>query len=158
MEPLFSEWLTLVAGFTHPLPRGAAVSPRQLAELPLASFTGMFVSRRYIDDYCSLHGIEPRIALEANSISAVLEIIRRGELAAILPSAMQNEHRDLRYISLDPPFPIRAVALLRRQGAYRTAASIAFCTLLKDMLQDGELSSLETFASECNSQRDVGGQ
>jgi hypothetical protein len=26
MEPLFSEWLTLVAGFTHPLPRGAAVS------------------------------------------------------------------------------------------------------------------------------------
>jgi hypothetical protein len=78
MEPLFSEWLTLVAGFTHPLPRGAAVSPRQLAELPLASFTGMFVSRRYIDDYCSLHGIEPRIALEANSISAVLKIIRRS--------------------------------------------------------------------------------
>ncbi|MDR5752838.1 MULTISPECIES: transcriptional regulator CynR [unclassified Caballeronia] len=148
IEPLFVERLTLVAGGSHPLTRGAAaVSPAQLAELPLALLTGNFVSRRYIDDYFHGHGIKPNIALQANSISAVLKIVRRGDVAAILPSAMQREHGDLAYVPLDPPFPTRTVALLKRRRAYRTAASVRFCTLLKEMLREGELSALQDFAA-----------
>lgn len=148
IEPLFVERLTLVAGGAHPLTRGAAaVSPAQLAELPLALLTGNFVSRRYIDDYFHVHGVKPNIALQANSISAVLKIVRRGDVAAILPSAMQREHGDLSYVPLDPPFPTRTVALLKRRRAYRTAASVSFCTLLKEMLREGELSALQDFAT-----------
>jgi LysR family cyn operon transcriptional activator len=147
IEPLFIERLTLVAGGAHPLTRGAAaVAPPQLAGVPLALLTGNFVSRRYIDDYFHAHGIKPNIALQANSISAVLKIVRRGDVAAILPSAMQREHGDLSYVPLDPPFPTRTVALLKRRRAYRTAASVRFCALLKEMLHEGELSALQDFA------------
>ncbi|WP_438391295.1 transcriptional regulator CynR [Caballeronia sp. DA-9] len=148
VEPLFSERLTLVAGGAHRLTRTSlAVVPSQLAEVPLALLTGNFVSRRYVDDYFLAHRIKPDIALQANSISAVLKLVRRGEIAAILPSAMQHEHGDLSYVPLDPPFPTRTVALLRRRHAYRTVASVRFCALLTEMLLTGELSNLKTFAA-----------
>jgi LysR family cyn operon transcriptional activator len=60
---------------------------------------------------------------------------------------MQHEHRDLSYVPLDPPFPIRTAALLQRRGAYRSVASIAFCRLLREMLQAGDLSKLKAFAT-----------
>jgi LysR family cyn operon transcriptional activator len=121
--------------------------PSQLAEIPLALLTGNFVSRRYVDDYFLANKIKPNIALQANSISAVLKLVRRGEIAAILPSAMQHEHRDLAYVPLDPPFPTRTVALLRRRHAYRTVASVRFCALLTEMLLTGELSKLKVYAA-----------
>ena len=148
VQPLFGERLTLVTGGSHPLARSLrAVVPAELAQISLALLTGNFVSRRYVDDYFLLHRIKPKIALQANSISAVLKLIRRGEVAAILPSAMQHEHRDLSYVPLDPPFPIRTAALLRRRDAYRTVASIAFCELLTEMLEVGEFSKLKGFAT-----------
>ncbi|CAN7701183.1 transcriptional regulator CynR [Caballeronia sp. LjRoot29] len=148
VEPLFGERLTLVAGGAHPLARSSiTVVPNQLADIPLALLTGNFVSRRYVDDYFLAHRIKPTIALQANSISAVLKLIRRGEIAAILPSAMQHEHPDLSYVPLDPPFPVRTAALLRRRHAYHTVASITFCALLREMLLTGELSRLKAFAT-----------
>lgn len=157
VEPLFIERLTLVAGGAHPLTRGTgALSPAQLADMPLALLTGNFVSRRYIDDYFHVHGIRPTIALQANSISAVLKIVRRGDVAAILPSAMQREHPDLSYVPLDPPFPTRTVALLKRRQAYRTAASVRFCALLHEMLHDGELSGLQEFAENFTTDQKAG--
>ena len=148
VEPLFGERLTLVAGGAHPLARSSvAVVPSQLAKISLALLTGNFVSRRYVDDYFLAHRVKPTIALEANSISAVLKLIRRGEIAAILPSAMQHEHLDLSYVPLDPPFPIRTASLLRRRHAYHTIASTTFCALLRKMLLTGELSSLKAFAT-----------
>jgi LysR family transcriptional regulator, cyn operon transcriptional activator len=147
VAPLFAERLTLVAGGAHPLTRASgAIEPARLAELDLALLTSNFVARGYADEYFRLHRIKPRIALQANSISAVLKIVRRGEIATILPGAMRHEHRDLSYVPLDPPFAPRTVALLRRRGAYRTVASVAFCALLEDLLDTGELAGVQAFA------------
>ncbi|SAL65908.1 DNA-binding transcriptional regulator CynR [Caballeronia terrestris] len=149
IEPLFAERLTLVAGGAHPLTRvSGAVVASQLADIALALLTSNFVSRGYVDDYFRAHRIKPKISLQVNSISAVLKIVRRGEIATILPGAMEREHRDLSYVPLDPPFPIRTVALLRRRHAYRTVASTEFCALLRNMLSEGELSGLDTFAAK----------
>ena len=74
VAPLFAERLTLVAGGAHPLTRASgAVMPARLAELDLALLTSNFVARGYVDEYFRLHRIKPRIALQANSISAVLK-------------------------------------------------------------------------------------
>ncbi|MFP3710948.1 transcriptional regulator CynR, partial [Paraburkholderia sp. SIMBA_009] len=51
------------------------------------------------------------------------------------------------YVPLDPPFPVRTVALLRRKGAYRTVASTAFAELVREMLDHGSLSSLRTLTA-----------
>ncbi|MCQ4380108.1 hypothetical protein NO113_19820, partial [Clostridioides difficile] len=54
---------------------------------------------------------------------------------------------DLQYVPLDPPFPVRTVALLRRKGAYRTVASTAFTGRVREMLEHGSLASLRTLTT-----------
>ena len=103
-----------------------------------------FSARAYVDSYFQSNGIRPRIALQANSISVVLKIVRGGEIATVLPSAMQQEHADLTYVPLDPAFPGRTVALLKRKGAYSSAASSTFSAILREMLSSGALSRLRT--------------
>jgi LysR family cyn operon transcriptional activator len=142
-EALFQERLTLVVCDSHPVGKqGAPVVPSQLAALPLALLSGQFVSRFYVDSYFESQGIKPNVAMQANSISVVLKLVRRGKVATLLPSALHVEHRDLRYVALVPRFPARTVALLRKKGAYRTAAATAFSATLKAMLETGALSSL----------------
>ena len=71
----------------------------------------------------------PRIAIEANSISAIVELVRRGQLATILPAAIALEQPGLLALALTPELPQRTVALLSRRGAWRSAACQAFATL-----------------------------
>ncbi len=147
-EALFPERLMLVVGRSHPLTeQREPVTPVQLAETPLALLTTSFVSRFYVDSYFQTYGMQPDVALQANSISAVLKIVSRGKIATILPGTIEFEHRDLQYVPLDPPFPVRTVALLRRKGAYRTVASTAFAGLVHEMLEHGSLASLRTITT-----------
>ncbi|AJY31492.1 bacterial regulatory helix-turn-helix, lysR family protein [Burkholderia thailandensis 34] len=151
-EALFPERLMLVAGDTHPLTaQRDPITPDQLAETPLALLTTSFVSRFYIDSYFQSYDMKPNVALQANSISAVLKIVRRGKIATILPGTIEFEHRDLQYVPLDPPFPVRTVALLRRKGAYRTVASTAFAESVRALLDNGSLSSLRTMTKRDDS-------
>ncbi|CAG2316421.1 DNA-binding transcriptional regulator CynR [Burkholderia sola] len=147
-EALFPERLMLVVGRSHPLTaQREPVTPAQLADIPLALLTTSFVSRFYIDSYFQSYDMQPNVALQANSISAVLKVVSRGKIATILPGTIEFEHRDLQYVPLDPPFPVRTVALLRRKGAYRTVASTAFAALVREMLEHGSLSSLRTLTA-----------
>lgn len=144
-EPLYPERLTLVVGATHPLvSESRAITPEQLARTPLALLTTGFVSRDYVDHYFNTYDLTPSVALQVNSISAVLKIVSRGHIATILPSTIEFEHRNIRHIELDPPFPLRTVALLRRKRAYRSVAATAFESMLKTMLCEGSLATLQT--------------
>lgn len=151
-QALFPERLMLVVGDTHPLTaQRDPITPSQLAETPLALLTTSFVSRFYIDSYFQSYDMKPNVALQANSISAVLKIVRRGKIATILPGTIEFEHRDLQYVPLDPPFPVRTVALLRRKGAYRTVAATAFAASVRALLDDGSLSALRTMTKRDDS-------
>jgi LysR family cyn operon transcriptional activator len=68
-----------------------------------------------------------------------VEMIKRGNIATILPTAIVNANPDLRAIPLSPPLPERTVALLSRRGAYQTAASIAFSDLLVRFISENNL-------------------
>nr|WP_232445814.1 LysR substrate-binding domain-containing protein [Burkholderia ubonensis] len=68
----------------------------------------------------------PRIAIEVNAINAILELVRRGRLATVLPDAIARASGDLCALELDPPLPTRTAALLTRKGAYRSVAARAF--------------------------------
>ena len=70
-----------------------------------------------------------------NSISAIVEIVRRGQLAAVLPDGIAREQGELHPVPLDPPLPARTAALLQRKDAYRTAASKAFVEVLMDSVK-----------------------
>lgn len=134
---LFTEHLTLVTGtgagtdapFTGPLP------VQDLADHRLALLTGDFATRGHIDDYFARHGVSPRIAVEANSVQALTEVVQRTPLATVLPDAVTHDHPRLARLPLEPPLPTRTVTLLHRTEAYRSAATRAFTELVHDLVR-----------------------
>ncbi|MEV7117074.1 transcriptional regulator CynR [Kitasatospora griseola] len=132
---LFTETLSLVTGAerarTMPDPLPVAALQRE----QLALLTGDFATRGHIDEYFVQHRTTPRISVEANSIQALTEIVRRTDLATVLPDAVTDDHPHLAPVPLDPPLPTRTVTLLHREGAYRSAASRAFTRLTHDLVR-----------------------
>jgi LysR family transcriptional regulator, cyn operon transcriptional activator len=132
-QPLFEETLSLVAGAGHPREkRRKALTAQDFAKEPLVLLNRTFATRGYIDAYCAQHRIRPHVAIEVNSISAIVEIVRHGQLATVLPDGIAREHPGLRPVPLDPPLPVRTAALLQRKDAYRTAASKAFVQIVSE--------------------------
>ncbi len=144
---LFTETLTLVTGVGaghptagHPTADHPIAGPpttdqpgplpvRDLDDRQLALLSGDFATRGHIDGYFAQHRVSPRIAVEANSVQALTEVVQRTPLATVLPEAVTHEHPRLARIPLEPPLPTRTVALLRRSDAYRSAAARAFTDL-----------------------------
>ncbi|WPO75560.1 transcriptional regulator CynR [Streptomyces sp. KN37] len=124
---LFTESLSLVVGPHHPDTGAPGPMPvTDLGERHLALLSGDFATRRHIDQHFADHHVQPRIALEANSISALTEIVARTRLATVLPDAITHEHPHLTPIPLTPALPTRTVTLLRRDSTYQSAAARAF--------------------------------
>jgi LysR family transcriptional regulator, cyn operon transcriptional activator len=127
---LLVEGLELVVGKSHPhAGKRVALRLRDFEKEKLVLLNEEFATRHYIDRYCRRHGVTPRVAIEVNSISAVIEIVRRTRLATLLPAAIAQENSELHGIRLKPALPQRTAALLQRKGAYRSAATSAFVAL-----------------------------
>ena len=125
--PLMEEPLAYMVGATHRLARRRTpLGADALSGESMAILTPEFATRGYIARYFDALGIEPRITFEANSVSAVLDAVRSGRHATVLPAAIAADHPDLRMLRLELPLPPRHAALLQRKGAYRTAAARAF--------------------------------
>ncbi|MEV6218493.1 transcriptional regulator CynR [Nocardia sp. NPDC051833] len=134
---LFTEDLSVVVGADHALAAHAGPLPIvDLAAVPLALLSRDFATRTHIDAYLAGHEVAPRIAIEANSISALVEFTRRGTLGTVLPDAIARAHPDLRPVPLEPALPSRTVELLRRGTAYHSAAARAFAAIARDTAAD----------------------
>ncbi|GAA0397319.1 transcriptional regulator CynR [Streptomyces luteireticuli] len=133
--PLFTETLGLVTGAHHPRTGPEPLPVRSLKDEQLALLSGDFATRGHIDAYFARHRVAPRIAVEANSVQALTEIVRRTGLATVLPDAITHDHPHLTPIPLDPPLPTRTVTLLHREGTYHSAASHAFTRLTHDLVR-----------------------
>jgi len=130
---LLVEALSLVVGKSHSRARKRGpMTLRDFERESLVLLNEEFATRHHIDRYCRQHGVAPRIAIEVNSISAVVEIVRRGRLATLLPDAIARENSELYAVKLEPALPQRTAALLQRKGAYRSAAARAFVELALD--------------------------
>lgn len=124
---LFTETLGLVVSAGHPLGAGSAPLPAaELAGEPLGLLSSDFATRLHVDAYFAACNVPQTIAIEANSIGALLEIVGRDVVATVLPDAITSERPELRPVPLDPPLPTRTVQLLQRTGVYRSAAARAF--------------------------------
>lgn len=128
-QRLLVETLALMVGRDHPLAKRRTMKLDALNELSLVLLSTEFSTRDQIDRRCLQHGIRPRVLMEVNSVSAVVEIILRTNLSTLLPAAIAGEHEELAAITLDPPLLQRTAVLMRRKGAYETAAARAFIDL-----------------------------
>ncbi|MET8628735.1 transcriptional regulator CynR [Kitasatospora sp. NPDC004669] len=135
---LFTEALTLVTGPRHVADRADLPGPlpvRELDDRQLALLSADFATRGHIDAYLERHGVSPRIAVEANSIQALTEVVQRTPLVTVLPDAVTHDHPRLIPVPLDPALPARVVTLLRRADAYESAAARAFTRLTRDLVR-----------------------
>lgn len=128
-QPLLTETLALVVAKDHPLAGRKAVNLRALNDLTLILLTPEFATREQIDRYCQQHELRPKVQMEASSVSAVLEIVRRTRLATLLPARIAEETAELATIALSPSLLERTAVLLQRKGGYQTAAARAFISL-----------------------------
>jgi LysR family cyn operon transcriptional activator len=130
--PLHTERLSLIVGQEHP----AATGNREMDTTALAAeslaLLGPSLTRVVVDRYFRRHGIQPHVAVEANSIAAIVEIVRVARLVAILPEPVAQEQAGLSVVRLTPAIDSRRVALLQRRGGYRSAASRAFVEVAQD--------------------------
>ncbi|MFI7384678.1 transcriptional regulator CynR [Streptomyces sp. NPDC049813] len=128
-EPLFTETLAVVVAQEHAVP--VPLPARELAGRDLVLLSGDFATRAAIDAYFAEQGVAPRVAVEADSALALIDIVRSGQLATVLPDAVVQDRRGLVAAAPRPPLPHRTAALLTREGGYRPAAAGALIALLR---------------------------
>ncbi len=128
-QQLLVETLALVVGKEHPLAKCRTMSLKALNNESLVLLTSEFATRKQIDRYCRQNDICPRVLMEANSLSAVIEIIRHTSLATLLPAKIACDREELVSIVLTPSLLQRTAVLMQRKGAYQTAAARAFIEL-----------------------------
>jgi LysR family transcriptional regulator, cyn operon transcriptional activator len=131
--PLHTERLSLIVGQGHPAANGdREMDAATLAAEPLALLGPTFATRGMVDRYLRRNGVHPLVAVEANSIAAIVEIVRLAGLATILPETVAQQQSGLCVIRLTPAIDSRRAALLLRRGCYRSAASRAFVAVAQD--------------------------
>lgn len=133
VQPLLTETLALVVSRTHPLARENALRLQALDAQPLILLSSEFATREQIDRYCRRHRLEPDVQMEANSIGAVLSVIRRTPLATLLPAAVAGQYDDVVAIELEPALLQRTACLLQRRDAWQSAAAREFIALAREI-------------------------
>lgn len=132
--PLLVETLALVVSAKHPLAGQRVIGPEALNAESLILLSSEFATREQIDRYCRQHDIRPRVQMEANAISAVIEVVRRTTLSTLLPATIALAHDELVAIELDPLRLQRTAVLMQRKGAYQSAAARAFIELATEVV------------------------
>lgn len=128
-QTLLTETLALVVARHHPLAQQKSVGLSVLNDEKLILLSAEFATREQIDRYCRQVGLRPQVVMEANSINAVLTLIRRTPLSTLLPAAIAVQSDDLTAVSLTPPLLERTAVLMQRKGAWQTAAARAFVAM-----------------------------
>lgn len=137
-HPLFSEALAVAVGENSPLYSKEKMTLDEISAVPMALLSQDFATRIYFDHYFDQHQLKPHLAIEANSISTILDLVKSSELVSVLPQAIIEKQREMHAISLLPSLPERTAALLLHKTHYISAASHAFKSLMIDeFMQDG---------------------
>jgi len=128
-DVLFEEKLCVAVGSNHPRAgQKERMSARNLGHESLALLNSDFALRRHIDAYCAEVDIDPRIAIESNSLSAIISLIKGRPLTTILPKSIAIE-QGLHPINLSPEMQRKEITLLYRKDGYKSPATVAFSEL-----------------------------
>ena len=139
---LHVERLSLLLAKDHPAANGSGeMDVADLSALPLVLLGPAFATRGIVDRYLHKHGVRPEVAVEANSIAAISDIVRLAGLGTILPEAAVREQSGLRVVRLRPEVETRRAAVLWRRGGYHSAAARAFTAVAEACAGELEILS-----------------
>ena len=132
-EMLFEESFCLAVGNAHPRAgQEKPITAREFGKESLALLNTDFALRNHIDRYCIHHNITPRVAVESNSLSVIIEMVQLGALATVLPITIVRTQCGLYSIKLSQKIPHKKITLVYRKGDYRSPACLAFSELASE--------------------------
>jgi DNA-binding transcriptional LysR family regulator len=92
LTPLFLEELVVIShGDVSPKPAGSRLDVRDLADVPLVMFRRGYDVREATVNACRAAGFDPSFAIEGGEMDAVLELVRAGVGAAVVPSTVAGD-------------------------------------------------------------------
>ncbi|UUZ70563.1 LysR substrate-binding domain-containing protein [Polaromonas sp. P2-4] len=116
-EPLYNEEMVLVVGAGHPLYKRRRVRMVELHRQPMVLLPKEFATRTLLDECFVACGAEPRVVAEMNTISPMLSLVERLEIATIVSgSVVPHGGSSLKAIPIESPTPIRTPGILRRKA------------------------------------------
>ncbi|EKS72476.1 MULTISPECIES: LysR family transcriptional regulator [Caballeronia] len=157
VEPLFTSELVCVLPRIHPLADRAAVTPDDLASLPLIAMKPGGVIRPILERWFTAAGLHPIFEYEVRDAWAAIELVRAGlgvavvsRISAASQIGMYDDH--LTTIAVESIEGVEVAAIMpETDGGNRTAASLL--AFLKDNLI-GHASSLASHgAGKASGQR-----
>ena len=130
---LFEERLGVAVGNDHwRSGQTQPMTPEDLEQESLVLLNPAFAIRRMVDGYCFEHAIEPRVTVETNSLSVIVDMIQIGSRATVLPSTIVRNQCGLHFIAMTPDLPRKSVAVVTRKNNYKNAACMAFTQMAKE--------------------------
>jgi LysR family transcriptional regulator, cyn operon transcriptional activator len=132
--PLFEEELVLILPERHAWAKRRTVRVAELGDEPLMVMPAGFYTRQMIDDAFRAAGITAKIAVEMNSIAAIVATVQRGGHATILPRlAIADKDTRVRSVRLERPTPSRKIGLIKRKESSALRARDAFFRVMQSV-------------------------
>ncbi|KAF9115281.1 hypothetical protein BGX30_006327, partial [Mortierella sp. GBA39] len=106
-KELYTEELCLAVAKQHHLAAAEAVKLDQLTEVPLILFPEKFLVRQMVDSYSAQAGVQLQPAFELSTMDSMLQMVRLGVGATILPRSylLQGSDPSIRTVPIVEPVP-----------------------------------------------------
>ena len=132
-EPLYNEEMVLVVGPSHPLYKRKRVRMVELHRQAIALLTREFTTRSMLDECFVACGAEPLVVAEMNTISPMLSLVERTEIATIVSRSVIPSGGSLKAIPIENPTPIRTPGILRRKSERPSPEVRSFSSIVRKL-------------------------
>lgn len=85
LEVLYEEQIEVLMSANHPLNGYESIPLEQLLDYPQVVFKDGYGMQRLVQEWFSRQSLQPKIAMELNTLDAFRGVIRQGEMIALLP-------------------------------------------------------------------------
>lgn len=130
-EPLYAEEMMLLVANKHPFAQRKRIRMVELHQQDMILLPGTYATRKVLEDCFEAAGAVPRVSIEMNSISAMIDLVARTNLCTIISSDVRLTSNEVCRIHLENPTPIRTPGLLWRRDHKQVPATRAMAAILR---------------------------
>jgi LysR family transcriptional regulator, cyn operon transcriptional activator len=131
-EPLYAEEMVLLVAKGHPFARKKKLRMLALHQHDMVLLPAAYATRQMLDDCFQAAGAQPRVRVEMNSIAAMIDLVARTQLAAIISTDVLLNRDDVVRVKLENPTPIRTPGLLWKRQIEHTTATRELASKLRN--------------------------
>ena len=135
-KPLYNEELMLLVQANHPYARRRKLQMRELQGLRMVMLPTSFSTRQILDECLRTADAVPTLVAEMSSLTPMIELIRKTDLAGVLAYSAITDHTGLAVIPIENPIPSRTPGLLLRKTGKRETATDVFGSIVREVTDE----------------------